>query len=187
MRLHCRIYRDEKSLKEIAHQLNIEQMFEESGQLQYAWDSIAKGGKYHNRKVVIVAAWGGPEYQHLYGALLYYVVQSRVHFYVTPTKRRKGVAGLMLETLRGIENYGNRVIQAEQGYPGSMEFFEKHYVYVPDETFGEQEIEEVSKSIRTDAHDTRKLCRWGAIHEIQKRRKQAFRKLYMAARKAGEI
>ncbi len=187
MRLHCRVHRDEKSLKDIARRLNIEAMFEESGQLQYAWEHIAKTGKYANRKVVIIAAWGGKDYQHLYGALLYFPAKSEAQFYVTPTKRRKGVAGLMLETLRGLENYGNRVIEAVQGYPGSMEFFAKQYIYVPDETFGEDEIQAVVKSTRVDVADTLKISRWSAIHEIQKRRRQAFRKIYMAAKKAGHI
>lgn len=187
MRLHCQIYRDVKSLKGIARRLNIEQMFEESGTLQYAWERIYKTGKFANRKVVIIAAWGGKDYEHLYGALLYFPTKSEAQFYVTPTKRRKGVAGLMLETLRGMENYGNRVIEAVQGYPGSMEFFNKHFVYVPDETFGEEEIQKEAKAIRVNENDTRKLCRWGAIREIQIRRRRAFRQKYMAAKKAGLI
>jgi hypothetical protein len=186
MRLHCRIYRDEKSLKDIARRLSIEQMFEESGQLQYAWERIAKTGKYANRKVVIVVAWGGRDYQHLYGALLYFVTQSNAQFYVTPTKRRKGVAGFMLETLRCMENYGSRVIEAVQGYPGSMEFFAKHYVYVPDESFGNAEIELAAKEIRTET-DELLISRWRSIRVIQTRRKRAFRQKYMKAKKAGLI
>lgn len=187
MRLHCRIYRDVKSLKGIARRLNIEEMFEESGTLQYAWERIYKTGKFSNRKVVIIAAWGGRDYEHLYGALLYFPAKSEAQFYVTPTKRRKGVAGLMLETLRGMENYGNRVIEAVQGYPGSMEFFAKHFVYVADNTFGEEEIQAVVKSTQVDAANTLEISPWRAIREIQKRRRQAFRQKYMAAKKAGEV
>lgn len=187
MRLHCRIYRDIKSLKEIALRLNIERMFEESGQLQLAWERIASTGKFANRKVVIIAAWGGKEYEHLYGALLFFPVKGNAQFYVTPTKRRKGIAGLMLETLREMENYGNRVISAVQGYPGSMEFFDKHFVYVPDETFGEYEIQKAVESL-TVSNDPRELCLWWrATREVLKRRRQAFRKKYMAAKKAGLI
>lgn len=186
MRLHCRIYRDVKSLKEIARRLNIEQMFEESGQLQYAWESIARTGKNANRRVAIIAAWGGKDYQHLYGALLYFVGQSNAQFYVTPTKRRKGVAGLMLETLRGMENYGNKVIEAVPGYPGSMEFFAKHFVYVPDETFGEAEIQLAAQEIREKTGELF-IDRWRPIRLVQQRRRQAFRKTFMVAKKAGLI
>jgi GNAT superfamily N-acetyltransferase len=121
------------------------------------------------------------------GCLLYDPVRSRAQFYVKPAQRRKGIAGKLLKRLRGMENFGNRVIEAVQGYPGSMEFFEKHFVYVPDETFDEAEIQTAAKAIRVDENDTRKLCRWGAMREIQIRRKRAFRLNYMKAKKAGLI
>jgi GNAT superfamily N-acetyltransferase len=121
------------------------------------------------------------------GCLLYDPVRSRAQFYVKPAQRRKGIAGQLLKRLRGMENFGNRVIEAVQGYPGSMEFFGKHFVYVADDAFSEAEINEVAIEIRMDANDTRKLTRWSAIHEIQIRRKRAFRLNYMKVKKAGLI
>lgn len=184
MKVVCHSYTSDHALKYCAAMLLAEHMFEASGQLQDSLERIAKTGKDARRAVVILVAWAGVNLDKVVGCLLYDPVRSRAQFYVPPTHRRRGIARQLLKRLRGMENYGNRVIEAAKGFPGSMEFFDKHFVYVPDDTFSEEEIQTVAKSIRVDENDTRELCRWSAIHEIQIQRKRAFRQKYMAAKKA---
>lgn len=186
MKLACHSYTGEIALKDIAGIMAMERMFEESGQLQDSWERVARTGKDGRREVLIIVAWGGPKLSWPVGCILFEPKRCYAQFYVTPTKRRKGVAGAMLKRLRELENFGNRVIQGEQGYPGSLDFFERHFIYVPDNTFGEAEIQLAAQEIREKTGELF-IDRWRAIRIIQTRRKQAFRKQFLAAKKAGKL
>jgi GNAT superfamily N-acetyltransferase len=186
MKMACHSYTGEIALKDVAGILLRKRMFEESGQLQDSWARIAETGKDRRREVLIIVAWAGPKLSWLAGCLLYDIKRSYAQFYVPPSKRRKGVASAMLKRLRELENYGNRVIHGVQGYPGSLDFFEQHFVYVPDDTFGEVEIQRAARELREKTGEPL-IDRWRSIRLIQTRRKQAFRKQFLAAKKAGKI
>lgn len=186
MKIVCHSYSSDHALKYAAAMLHTEQMFEQSGQLQDSFLRIAETGKDRRADVMILVAWAGPNVDRPVGCLLYEPKRSRAQFYVSPTKRRKGIAGLMLKRLREMENYGNRVIEAVQGYPGSMEFFEKNFIYIPETSFSAREVEDASKEIRIKTGELL-ISSWRAFRILQQRRKRAFRSEMLKAKKAGKI
>uniref|UniRef100_A0AB39CDI8 N-acetyltransferase domain-containing protein n=1 Tax=Pseudomonas phage HRDY3 TaxID=3236930 RepID=A0AB39CDI8_9VIRU len=194
--MHYQVHQG-SDLPKLAQKLLDQKVFEESGELQTVWERVAKTGRNVGRKVLIVTARSldkNPESPNnpmwrIHGALLYEINRSHMQVYVRPEKRRQGVAAGLLSRLRDFENYDSRVISAEAGYPGSLEFFKKHLVYVPDHSFTQDELLQVNGEM----YRAGKLPKVpqpyyvDAVQEIIKRRKRAFLQLVLKAKREGKI
>jgi len=183
-------------LPRVAERLLSQRVYEESGELQHDWKRIMLTGKTRQRKCLIVTAEHldkDPESPNnpmwrIYGVLLYEIKRSHMQVYVRPEFRRRGIAGRLLQRLRDFENYDSRVISADEGYPGCVEWFERNLIYVPDYQFTEAEILQVNGELYRAGRLVNPMPYHGdAVREIIKRRKRAFLQKVLKAKKEGRI
>lgn len=185
MNLRIAHYADPSELQEVAGALFYHQIYEQSGTLQNAWERIAINGHNARRKVVIVVAYATQRLkraEQMVGALLFEVAAGRTQFYVKDQWRRQGVATAMLKHLRTIEDYGRRLIEGMDGYPGAEKFFEKNFVYLQDYTFTHQELVLANKKL---VAQNKKHNSPYAELEVLKWRKREFLQKWRKAQKDG--
>ena len=177
-----------EELSDLALRMLTEQLYEQRGTLSHAFDRIASTGKLANTKVALVIAWAshtrkawaGPRFP--VGVLLYEIRASAVQMYVTPAARRKGVGSLMVQCLRQQENFGNRVLEGVEGFPGYKEFAERNSIYIPRMQIGMKEIDRVATELEVCTRIGDGYQR--VVKEIRKRDKREFLKQWKLKQKA---
>nr|DAF93528.1 MAG TPA: alpha-tubulin N-acetyltransferase 1 [Myoviridae sp. ctshb19] len=185
-------------LQFVVPELIQQQIYDKRGdELLSVWERVAKTGTNNGRKVLVVVAEEKEPPLHardtslrvtFHGALMYEINRSHMQIYVRPTSRRKGVGSALVSRLRDYENYDRRVISAESGYPGSEQFFERNLIYVPDYSFGEEEIKQVNGELARAGKDTGAAPFYEmAIRTIIRRRKRKFLARVLKAQEAGKI